>query len=132
MPEIPGESPAAADPRSGAGAANADAPHAGVLSPIDRLTELLYGIILVLTFTGTLRVATRGGREVGVTLWAAVGCSLARPTCPQPAFPLRPDREGGPRQDGQEMDKYAGQRIRRPAKLLLELVELMGIEPMTS
>jgi hypothetical protein len=31
-----------------------------VLNPLDRLTEVLYGIILVLTFTGTLRVATQG------------------------------------------------------------------------
>jgi len=56
------------------------APDAGggrVLNPIDRLTEVLYGIILVLTFTGTLRVATQGGEELGTTLWAAVGCSLA-------------------------------------------------------
>ena len=35
-------------------------------------------------------------------------------------------------QDGQEMDKSAFSPIRCPAKLLLELVELMGIEPMTS
>jgi len=49
----------------------------GVLSPIDRLTELLYGIILVLTFTGTIRVAAQGGDDPATTLWAAVGCSLA-------------------------------------------------------
>ncbi len=49
----------------------------GVLSPIDRLTELLYGIILVLTFTGALRVAAQGGDDVTSTLWAAIGCSLA-------------------------------------------------------
>jgi len=49
----------------------------GVLSPIDRLTELLYGIVLVLTFTGALRVAAQGGDDVVSTLWAAVGCSLA-------------------------------------------------------
>jgi hypothetical protein len=30
------------------------------------------------------------------------------------------------------MDKSAASPIRYPAKLLLELVELMGIEPMTS
>jgi hypothetical protein len=35
-------------------------------------------------------------------------------------------------EDGQEMDKSAVSPIRCPAKLLLELVELMGIEPMTS
>ena len=42
-----------------------DSQTCAVLSSIDRLTELLYGIILVLTFTGTLRVAAQGG-DVGV------------------------------------------------------------------
>ena len=37
-----------------------------------------------------------------------------------------------PSKDGQEMDKSAVSPIHCPAKLLLELVELMGIEPMTS
>jgi hypothetical protein len=32
----------------------------------------------------------------------------------------------------QEIDKSAASPIGHPAKLLLELVELMGIEPMTS
>ena len=56
---------------------SADSTGRHVLSPIDRLTELLYGIILVLTFTGTLRVASQGKDDVRTTLWAAVGCSLA-------------------------------------------------------
>ncbi len=37
-----------------------------------------------------------------------------------------------PAENRQEIDKSAVQRIRRPAKLLLELVELAGIEPATS
>ena len=56
---------------------SADPTSRHVLSPIDRLTELLYGIILVLTFTGTLRVASQGKDDVRTTLSAAVGCSLA-------------------------------------------------------
>jgi len=55
----------------------ADSASKGVLSPLDRLTEALYGIILVLTFTGTVRVAAQGGDDPATTLWAAVGCSLA-------------------------------------------------------
>ncbi len=35
-------------------------------------------------------------------------------------------------ENGQEIDKSAFRRILYSAKLLLELVELMGIEPMTS
>jgi hypothetical protein len=39
---------------------------------------------------------------------------------------------GVPAKNRQEIDKSAAQRIRRAAKLLLELVELMGLELMTS
>jgi hypothetical protein len=60
-----------------AGDPSADSTGRRVLSPIDRLTELLYGIILVLTFTGTQRVASQGRDDVRATLWAAVGCSVA-------------------------------------------------------
>ena len=38
---------------------------------------MTYGILLVLTFTGTLRVAARAGEDLGSTLWAAAGCCLA-------------------------------------------------------
>ncbi len=48
-----------------------------VLSPIDRLTELLCGLLLTLTFTGTMRVAVIGQTDLRTNLWAAVGCSLA-------------------------------------------------------
>jgi len=65
MTGVPTQKPAAPDAGGGK-----------VLNPIDRLTEVLYGIILVLTFTGTLRVATQG-EDLRTTLWAAVGCSLA-------------------------------------------------------
>jgi hypothetical protein len=68
------EPPAAPDQATGP---PADSTRRRVLSPMDRLTELLYGIILVLTFTGTLRVAAQGKDDVRTTLWAAVGCSLA-------------------------------------------------------
>lgn len=49
----------------------------GVLSPVDRLTELLCGLLLVLTSTGTLRVAVKGQADLRTILWAAVGSSLA-------------------------------------------------------
>src|SRR5258706_96191 len=39
---------------------------------------------------------------------------------------------GVPVENRQEIDKSGGSPIRCPAKLLPELVELMGIEPMTS
>src|SRR5262245_56111822 len=48
-----------------------------VLSPIDRISEILFGLIMVLTFTGTISVATDGRQEVRELLWAALGCNLA-------------------------------------------------------
>lgn len=48
-----------------------------MLDPIDRLTELFYGTILTLTFTGTLRVAGQSQPGAVATLWATVGCSIA-------------------------------------------------------
>jgi len=71
------ETPAAPGTGSTSFTNRGDASAGSVLSPIDRLTELLYGIILVLTFTGTLRVAVQGGTDVTTMLWATVGCSLA-------------------------------------------------------
>ena len=42
-----------------------------------RISEGLFGLIMVLTFTGTISVSTAGRREVGELLWAALGCNLA-------------------------------------------------------
>lgn len=48
-----------------------------VLDPIDRVTEVLFGLIMVLTFTGSLSVATAGQAEVREMLVGALGCNLA-------------------------------------------------------
>ena len=50
---------------------------APVLSTIERLTALLYGDLVVLTFTGAFRVAMQKGADLKTTLRAAVGCCLA-------------------------------------------------------
>lgn len=50
---------------------------AAVLSPIDRIAEVLFGLIMVLTFTGAISVATDGREEIGELLWAALGCNVA-------------------------------------------------------
>jgi len=52
-------------------------PRKRVLDPIDRLSEILFGLIMVLTFTGSLSVATAGHEEVRGMLVAAIGCNLA-------------------------------------------------------
>ena len=48
-----------------------------VQNPIDRIAEILFGLIMVLTFTGTISVATDGKSEIRELLWAALGCNLA-------------------------------------------------------
>jgi hypothetical protein len=48
-----------------------------VLEPIDRVSEVLFGLIMVLTFTGSLSVATAGRAEIREMLVGALGCNLA-------------------------------------------------------
>jgi VIT1/CCC1 family predicted Fe2+/Mn2+ transporter len=48
-----------------------------VLNPIDRVTEILFGLIMVLTFTGSFSVAEAGREDVGMMLIGALGCNLA-------------------------------------------------------
>ena len=48
-----------------------------VLSPVDRISEVLFGLIMVLTFTGAISVASHEKGEIRDLLWAALGCNLA-------------------------------------------------------
>ena len=48
-----------------------------VLDPVHRLSEILFGLIMVLTFTGSLSVATSDRAEVRTVLIGAIGCNLA-------------------------------------------------------
>jgi hypothetical protein len=47
------------------------------LEPIERLSEILFGLIMVLTFTSSLSVATAERAEVRMVLIAALGCNIA-------------------------------------------------------
>jgi len=48
-----------------------------VLEPYDRVSEVLFGLIMVLTFTGSLSVAEAGREDVRTMLIGALGCNLA-------------------------------------------------------
>ncbi len=48
-----------------------------VLNPVDRISEVLFGTIMVLTFTGAISAATDGRQEIRDLLWAALGCNVA-------------------------------------------------------
>src|SRR5262245_58268202 len=47
------------------------------LDPMDRVSEVLFGMIMVLTFTGSLGVAEAGREDVRTMLVGALGCNLA-------------------------------------------------------
>lgn len=48
-----------------------------VLDPIYRVNEVLFGLIMVLTFTGSLSVADAGRDDIRTMLIGALGCNLA-------------------------------------------------------
>jgi hypothetical protein len=48
-----------------------------VLDPVERVSEVLFGLIMVLTFTGSLSAATAGRAEIREMLYGAIGCNLA-------------------------------------------------------
>jgi len=48
-----------------------------VLEPSERIAEVLFGLIMVLTFTGSLSVAESGRDDVRAMLIGALGCNVA-------------------------------------------------------
>ena len=48
-----------------------------VLNPMDRISEVMFGLIMALTFTCTLGVATADNIKVKAMLIGALGCNLA-------------------------------------------------------
>jgi len=53
------------------------AKESGVLNPVDRIAEVLFGLIMVLSFTGTISASTDAREDVRELLWAALGCNVA-------------------------------------------------------
>ncbi len=50
---------------------------AAVLDPVDRSAEVLFGLIMVLTFTGAISASTDNREDVRELLWAALSCNVA-------------------------------------------------------
>jgi len=48
-----------------------------ILSPTERISEALFGLIMVLSFTGSLSIATAGRSEVREMFVGAIGCNTA-------------------------------------------------------
>jgi VIT1/CCC1 family predicted Fe2+/Mn2+ transporter len=48
-----------------------------LLDPVARISEILFGLIMALTFTGTLSAATAGREDVRTLLIGVIGCNIA-------------------------------------------------------
>jgi VIT1/CCC1 family predicted Fe2+/Mn2+ transporter len=48
-----------------------------LLDPVDRVSEVLFGLIMAVTIAGSLSIASAGRGEVRTVLAAALGCNLA-------------------------------------------------------
>jgi VIT1/CCC1 family predicted Fe2+/Mn2+ transporter len=48
-----------------------------LLDPVDRISEVLFGLIMAVTIVGSLSIATAGDAEVRTVLFAALGCNVA-------------------------------------------------------
>ena len=48
-----------------------------ILSPIDRVSEMLFGLFMALTFVGAVSISESGEAEIRQMLAAALGCNLA-------------------------------------------------------
>ena len=48
-----------------------------LLDPIDRISEILFGLIMAVTIVGSLSIATAGKAEARTVMLAALGCNLA-------------------------------------------------------
>jgi hypothetical protein len=56
---------------------DADVRPAVVLDPIDRASEVVFGLLMSLSFTGALSIASAGRDEIRTMLASALGCNLA-------------------------------------------------------
>jgi hypothetical protein len=72
---MPGESITTTETSSSAGAD--ERARGPVLHPVDRIMELLFGLLMALSFTGAMSVAQSGREEVRELFITALGCNLA-------------------------------------------------------
>jgi VIT1/CCC1 family predicted Fe2+/Mn2+ transporter len=48
-----------------------------LLDPVDRISEIIFGLVMAVTFVGTISVATAGSEDVRTATASALGCNLA-------------------------------------------------------
>ena len=49
----------------------------GLLDPLDRISEIVFGLIMAVTIVGSMSIATAGQNEVRTVMAAALGCNVA-------------------------------------------------------
>lgn len=54
-----------------------DQPRGRILDPIERVSEILFGLIMALTFTCTLSAATAQQEDIRTMMVGAIGCNIA-------------------------------------------------------
>ena len=65
------------DTDTGDGPTSAKRRREPILSPVDRIMELLFGLLMALSFTGAVSVAEAGREDLRKMFIAALGCNLA-------------------------------------------------------
>jgi hypothetical protein len=48
-----------------------------VLDPIERVSEVIFGVLMAMTFIGAVNVANAGHQEVRTAMLSALGCNIA-------------------------------------------------------
>ncbi len=48
-----------------------------MLDPVERVSEVVFGVLMAMTFIGAMNVATAGREEVRTVMVAALGCNVA-------------------------------------------------------
>src|SRR5215211_3579182 len=48
-----------------------------VLNPVDRVSEMLFGLLMALTFIGAVSAAESGNEQIRTLFTTALGCNLA-------------------------------------------------------
>ena len=86
-----------------------------LLDPIDRISEILFGLLMAVTIVGSLSIATAGRDEVRTVLVGALGCNLAWGLVDAVMYLIRQltRRRAGTRWSGglQSADSATAQRI---------------------
>ena len=63
--------------RAGTSTASVENAREPILHPVDRIMEMLFGLLMALSFTGAVSVAEAGREELRDMFIAALGCNLA-------------------------------------------------------